>query len=862
MAEHDFLDSILNDIGAGAGKTQKSSSDEFLLDDILKEFGVLDDASPDRPKRAPEKKAPVRTAQEAAPAAATAKAAPETTEAAHVRRAQHAPAQVHKATETPAADKDISVLFGQQPESGKPAQAADGEPASEPAEGEQGDLSIAALFASSINSKREKQAHASAGAAPITAEVQEAMSNLPVILTEDEEENFKMRSGYIDLAAVREATAAKFPEPAVKKQISKVMEKTAVPKPSISKEQQALFNKIGNFFASDATFQYDTSSVNGLTKQTGTGGKKKRARKTAESAEVIPEVYDESIEDIYEVEDIPEIEQDLLYQTSLSATKAIITAILAIPLALLNLFPAFTGSVISAVSIDNPFNYAVANLALLLIIGIINYNIIFRGIAGLFTLQPTGSSLSALAWLGTVAHCIYVMVTTPQITAMYSFVSALSIVFVLVGKHIYYKNVYKNFEILAFDAPKAACVDIPGGYSLKELYSNKQKVSSCRPVSLITRFLNNSFDNNFADTLSKYSILAAVCLMVIAVVVSALTGGAAAVFPTFAAALCMIAPFCYDIAYSLPLRAISGRIRRSGSAVVSYSKAQSFSKTSTLVVCDNDLFRPENIVVHSMKINGNDKINDVIINSASLIHASGSPVAGAFLSILDNKHEMLMPVRDFDWVPGKGYSGVINNTKYFVGSSQYLIDCGIKLPTVDLEEKYRRAGRQVIMFADSYKLMAVFSISYKPNKMIYNNLRKINPDHFEMMILTRDYNITSDLLAELYDADPHNFKIANKEEFERLYHHDEVKDKYPAGIYSITGAGGITAALANCRRLITSVKASVIIRTVALLLGAVVFLALTVLTQNTATVFAPVKMLFFHCLWILPALFISIFSGS
>lgn len=162
------------------------------------------------------------------------------------------------------------------------------------------------------------------------------MSNLPVILTEDEEENFKMRSGYIDLAAVREATAAKFPEPAVKKQNSKVMEKTAVPKPSISKEQQALFNKIGNFFASDATFQYDTSSVNGLTKQTGTGGKKKRARKTAESAEVIPEVYDESIEDIYEVEDIPEIEQDLLYQTSLSATKAIITAILAIPLALLN----------------------------------------------------------------------------------------------------------------------------------------------------------------------------------------------------------------------------------------------------------------------------------------------------------------------------------------------------------------------------------------------------------------------------------------------------------------------------------------------------------------------------------------------
>ena len=213
-------------------------------------------------------------------------------------------------------------------------------------------------------------------------------------------------------------------------------------------------------------------------------------------------------------------------------------------------------------------------------------------------------------------------------------------------------------------------------------------------------------------------------------------------------------------------------------------------------------------------------------------------------------------------MPGKGYSGVINNTKYFVGSSQYLIDCGIKLPTVDLEEKYRRAGRQVIMFADSYKLMAVFSISYKPDKMIYNNLRKINPEHFEMMILTRDYNITSELLAEMYDADPHNFTIATKEEFERLYHHDEVKGQIPGRDLFYHRRWRYYSRVRQLPQADQFQKASTVIRTVALFLGAVVFLALTLLTQDTATVFAPAKMLFFHCLWMLPALFISIFSGS
>ena len=419
----------------------------------------------------------------------------------------------------------------------------------------------------------------------------------------------------------------------------------------------------------------------------------------------------------------------------------------------------------------------------------------------------------------------------------------------------------KNFEILAFDTPKTACVNVAGGYSLKELYSDKERVSACRNVDLITRFLSNSFDYNFADQASQISILATLGISLVAILVAILFEDVPSVLAFISGACCLVTPFCYDLSYSMPFFSVSSKIRKNGSAVVSYTRASEFSKTTTMVLTDSDLFKPENIAVHSMKINGNDRINDVIINCASLLHESGSPVAGAFMNILDNKAEMLLPVYNFDWTPERGVSGYINNVKYFIGTSQYLADCGIKLPSVDLEEKYKRAGRQVVMFADSTKLLAVFSISYCRDEQIFRNLRRINIGNLNLLVLTRDCNITSELMSQLYEMPIGNFTIASKSEFERLYHKDDNKPKHPAGIYSITGASGITYALANCRRLMGTVRASIVMRTLALVCGLLLLLMVSFTSGDINTFISPARMALFHILWMTPSLFIALFAG-
>ena len=842
MSDKDFFDSILGDIWSTSNKTASSGSEkyktsDFQLDDILKEFGVVDEK--------PKKEAPKHNTYAddflsnnkggdiwADMLKDLSSDKPKTAVPEIVK-------EPDKPTKTATADKSVVIE--------KDVIRAV-EPIVDPVlekEKEEARNYVAELFndnsPASLSGKDSAVSVQSEKQDPVMAPIRP----IKKILSEREEENYKMRSGYIDLNAIREATAARNP-----------VESDGGTKKftSMNTEQRALFGKIGDFF-SDATFQFDTSSVNNISSELVNGRPRKQKNNLPENEDEIK--ISDQFEDIYDKKDIPAVEQELMFQVNIAGIKAIITAILAFPLAILNFFPNFIDAILPTIGTSNPPNHAIANLFLLGIIALLNFNIIGKGIAGLFKLRPTGSTLASLSVLTCIAHCVYVLIVPELNGSMYCAVAALAILFVLFGKYLYYKNVLKNFEILAFDTQKTACVNIAGGYSLKELYSDKERISACRSVDLITRFLSKSFDYNFADKTSQISILSCVVILIVSVLGAIFIQEEASVFTLISAACCMITPFCYDLAYSMPFYTVSSKIRKNGSAVVSYTRAGEFAKTSTMVMSDSDLFKPENIIVHSMKINGNDRINDVIINCASLMHESGSPVAGAFMSILDNKKEMLLPVYNFDWIPEKGISGYINNMKYFIGSSQYLADCGIKLPSVDLEEKYKRAGRQVVMFADSTKLLAVFSISYCRDEQIFRNLHRINLGDLNLLVLTRDCNITAELMSQLYEMPIEHFTIASKNEFERLYHKDDAKPKHPAGIYSITGATGITYALANCRRLMGTVRASVVMRTLALAFGAVLLL----LNAFTSGEIPPLHMAMIHLLWTIPSLFISLFAG-
>lgn len=851
MADKDLFDSILGDIWSTPAKSTSSNNSDkyktsdFQLDDILKEFGVeTQPPKADTHKHnsyaddflSGSKSSDIWSSmskdishQEQEPAVSSVVTGevvkPDT-------------ANVPSFTAPPASDKPAAHSIERAVESAVDPIAQ--------AKKEEARNYVAELFSDNspqvLSGEKEVKEKAEE---PVIAPIRP----IKKILSEREEENYKMRSGYIDLNAIREATAAR---------AESTPEENTQKYTTMNTQQRALFGKIGDFF-SDATFQFDTSSVNNISAELINGKPRKQKNNAQENDEELK--INDQFEDIYDKKDIPAVEQELMFQVNIAGIKSIITAILTLPLALLNFFPGLIDSILSAIGSSYPINHAIANLFILGIIAVLNFNIIGKGIASLCRLRPTGSSLASLSVIASLLHCVYVLITSDLNNEMYCAVAALSVLFVLLGKYLYYKNVLKNFEILAFDTQKTACVNIAGGYSLKELYSDKERINTCRSVDLITRFLSNSFDYNFADKTSQISILSSLGILVLAVLVGVLFQDASSVFTLISGACCIVTPFCYDLAYSLPFYSVSSKIRKNGSAVVSYTRASEYAKTSTMVMCDSDLFKPENIVVHSMKINGNDRINDVIINCASLLHESGSPVAGAFMSILDNKEEMLLPVYNFDWIPEKGVSGYINNVKYFIGTSQYLADCGIKLPSVDLEEKYKRAGRQVVMFADSSKLLAVFSISYCRDEQIFRNLRRINIGNLNLLVLTRDCNITSELMSQLYEMPAANFTIASKSEFERLYHKNDAKPKHPAGIYSITGASGITYALANCRRLMGTVRASVVMRTLALACGAVLLLLIGFTSGDIHSVLTPARMALFHLLWMIPSLFISLFAG-
>ena len=199
------------------------------------------------------------------------------------------------------------------------------------------------------------------------------------------------------------------------------------------------------------------------------------------------------------------------------------------------------------------------------------------------------------------------------------------------------------------------------------------------------------------------------------------------------------------LAFALPFFIGSGRIFSSGAAVAGWSGIHDIGCSRNLIVTDRDLFPEETVSIETVRIFADDSAERVIGFAGSMVAASGSGLAPCFAELMQKNNCRMRQVEDFQWLAGGGLQGRIEGSTVLCGSPDLMQLMNVKVP-------YRLVDKTTVLLAIDGVLYGIFKINYVGLPEIRTALQELIASNRHPIFAIRDFNITPDLLHEVFDV--------------------------------------------------------------------------------------------------------------
>ncbi|MBI3288628.1 MAG: heavy metal translocating P-type ATPase, partial [Elusimicrobia bacterium] len=171
-------------------------------------------------------------------------------------------------------------------------------------------------------------------------------------------------------------------------------------------------------------------------------------------------------------------------------------------------------------------------------------------------------------------------------------------------------------------------------------------------------------------------------------------------------------------------------------------RAMALDKTGTLTEG-----RPA--VVELIAMNGHTQ-KELLATAAALESHSEHPLAKAILDHARAKGVSPAPVTSFLSIPGKGASGVVGGTPYWLGSHRYLEERGQETSEVHARlESLSQAGRTVVVIGDASHVCGLITVADRLRKDAADAVASLKRAGVERVImLTGDNRATAEAVAK------------------------------------------------------------------------------------------------------------------
>ena len=458
----------------------------------------------------------------------------------------------------------------------------------------------------------------------------------------------------------------------------------------------------------------------------------------------------------------PEATADKLHRMSAELTlRCVLGGILAVVLLHFGLVSDGLLPAMAALDPDAaPAAFYGANLLLLAASLCVGFPVLRDGLNGLRG-RPSSETMPALAAVAALVQAVTAMLNanvyrgTTGISLL-SGMAALGLFLALLGSRVMLAAVKGGYELVTNG------VEFEGAYRAKDkdllralardLEQKDPWVLLSRPMKEADGFVEQSLSERASERRARkvsYILLGVALLSGVLFLLAGAGWNKAAA--AMAAVLCMGATLSSTLIAGVASLRLQRAAAAVGAVVPGWQAIEQLGGIDTLQIDADDLFTADSAQLEDIRIFKGGRIDRAILYAASVLNESHGTLKGLFRQIVEERTDILFPVKDLEQHHGLGFSAWCDNNRILIGTRRYLEQEGVPLPDEEYEMQHSKNGElQILYLAVSGNLHAMFVLKYVGGRNVARSLSVLQKENIRLLVTCQDPSLTAHHITEAY----------------------------------------------------------------------------------------------------------------
>ena len=505
---------------------------------------------------------------------------------------------------------------------------------------------------------------------------------------------------------------------------------------------------------------------------------------------------------------VPESTTDKLHHMAAELTlRCVLAGILAVVLLHLGLTAERLLPPLSVLDPDAaPAAFYAANLLLFAASLFVGYPVLRDGLAGLRG-RPSADTMPALAAVAALLQAVVAMLNanayrSTEGIGLLTGMAALGLFLALVGSRVMLAAVQGGYALAAEGS------ELRGAYRTRDkdlIRALARDLEQKDPWVLLSRPVQTASDDFVEQSLSEraserrarkvaYILLAAAVLSGVAFLLFG--GGINCAVAAAAAVLCMGAPLSSVLVPSLAALRLQRAAAAVGAVVPGWAAIEELGGIDTIELDADDLFTADSVTLEDIRIFKGGRIDRAILYAASVLNESCDTLRGLFSQIIEDRTDILFPVKDLEQHTGLGFSAWCDNNRILIGTRRYMEQEDVTLPEQDYEDSHSKNGElQILYLAVSGNLHAMFVLRYVGGRNVARSLASLQKENIRLLVTSKDPSLTARHITEAYHLPEGMVTVLDGEQCQAIESADAAPAKPKCCLYHHRGFASLTGGL-------------------------------------------------------------------